>query len=197
MAYRRSFPPRPPRRAARPASGVARGVQLGRLERIRLWQSNIAESAHKLLRVDRPDAADHPGAEIPISLKIRKAGNQQKRPFPLFCTLSKPLRLGSSCGGACSWLHPRRPADDPGCIDGRAIPALPAPFARRLIYRGGQVRTRVRCWREMDSDLIHTEIPDWDVKARELTDGLRRLRGVAAAQLGRRHSQRRPKVPLS
>src|SRR6516225_4740515 len=81
------------------ASGVARVVQLGRLERIRLWQPNIAESAHKLLRVDRPDAADHPGAEIPISLKIRKAGNQQKRPFPLFCTLLKPLRLGSSCGG--------------------------------------------------------------------------------------------------
>src|SRR6516225_4589199 len=75
------------------ASGVARVVQLGRLERIRLWQPNIAESAHKLLRVDRPDAADHPGAEIPISLKIRKAGNQQKRPFPLFCTLLKPQGL--------------------------------------------------------------------------------------------------------
>ena len=31
----------------------------------------------------------------------------------------------------------------------------------------------------------YTEIPDRDVKARELTEGLRRLRGVAAARIGR------------
>ena len=31
----------------------------------------------------------------------------------------------------------------------------------------------------------YTEIPDRDVKARELTEGLRRLRGAPAARIGR------------